>query len=328
MSRAHILLLTTIAILFMTGLYRILDPHYSRLPIVAIANYGSHSSLQETVRGIKDGLYAKGFREGKTVEFEIVDVNFDKSQIMNMLDRLRAIKPKVIVAISTPVAQMAKNSIKDIPIIFAAVTDPVEAGILKQYDKAEQNITGSADTQELALLLKFAKQLSPMIKKVGILYATHEANDIAMLKSMEKAAVDASMELVAISVESANEIPEKMNRFKDVVDMIYVGPSGPIQPSLPVIVSIAETMKIPVFNMNAEEVKENKVFASYGISYYKVGVKAGHLVSAALKGKNLKDIVPVYPDVGDHDGFISTTRLNKINFQLPRFLPKSTYIIR
>jgi putative ABC transport system substrate-binding protein len=327
MSRNSIYIISAIAILFMTGLYRILVPESNNLPIIAIANYGTHSSLDEIVRGVKDGLHANGFREGKTVEFRVENANFDNSMIMRMLDKLVADKPKIIIAISSPIARSAKDNIKNIPIIFAGVTDPVEAGILTQSDKSEKNITGASDKQDIGLVLKFAKKLSPQIHRVGILYATGEANDMALLKSMQGATADEEMELVALAIESAHDIPDRMRKFKDNVDMIYVGASGPVQPSLSTIVAMAEEMKIPVFNMNSEEVKEGKVFASYGVSYYKVGIRAGELASNVLRGKNINDLDPIYPSLEDHDGFINTIRQNIINFQLPRFLPKSTYIV-
>ncbi len=328
MSKTSILIIATIAILFITGFYRIIFPESEKLPIVAIANYGSHVSLNEIIRGIKDGLHTKGFREGRTVDFKIEDVNFNNSAIIEMFDKLLEDKPKVMVAISTPVAQAAKNHIKKLPLIFAGVTDPVEAGVLTQYGKAEKNITGSSDRQDISLVLKFAKKLSPEIKKVGMLYAPKEANDMALLRLIKKAASDLEMELVAIAIESGSDIPDKMPKFKGNIDMLYVGASGPVQTSLDMIVAIAEEMKIPVFNVNSDEVKEDKIFASYGVSYYKVGVHAGELISNVLRGKNIKDINPIYPSIDDHDGFISLKRQSKINFQLPRFLPKSTYIIK
>jgi len=328
MSRINILILVLMTILCIIGLYKSLSPQNNKAPLVAIANYGQHSSLQETIRGIKAGLYARGYREGKTVEFEIADVSFDASLITQMLSKLRASKPKLIVAISTPVAQVAKNYIKDIPIVFVDVTDPVEAGILKTHTKAEKNITGCTDTQDLSLVIKFAKKLSPEMKRIGILYAIGEHNDVALAKSMKQAAESEGVELLAIPIESAHDIPARMHKFEGHVDMIYVGASGLIQPSLPTIVAIAEEMKIPVLNMNSDDVKDDKVFASYGVTYYKVGIHAGKMISEILDGKKAHDIPPVYPHQEDHEAFISIKRQQQINFELPTILPQSTYTVK
>ena len=76
-----------------------------------------------------------------------------------MLRKLKASNPKLLVAISTPIAQATKNMIKDIPIVYADVTDPVEAGLYNPNEST--NITGASDKQDLKLMLKFATELLP-----------------------------------------------------------------------------------------------------------------------------------------------------------------------
>ena len=49
----------------------------SKLPLVAIANYGPHASLETTIVGIKKALENNGFIEGKNIEYSIADVGFD-----------------------------------------------------------------------------------------------------------------------------------------------------------------------------------------------------------------------------------------------------------
>ena len=82
----------------------------SNIPLIAIANYGPHSSLQETIDGLKAKLTQLGYIENKTIRYEITDVNFETSLIIQMLTKLKSSKPRIMVAISTPVAQAAKNT--------------------------------------------------------------------------------------------------------------------------------------------------------------------------------------------------------------------------
>lgn len=291
------------------------------IPLIAIANYGPHSSLEESIRGIKEGLAKQGLEEGKNIRFEIVDVSFDTSLIMQMLVKLKAMNPKIIVAQSTPVAQAAKNMIKNIPIVFVDITDPVEAGLIKQDHQAESNITGASDRQDLSAMLRFTRKLLPKLQNIGMLYATSEANDAALLKMMEAATVLDKMNLVAIPIDQARDIAVRMRAFKGKVDMIYVGSSGTIQPSLPTIVALAEEMNIPVLNVNSEEVKENKVLASFGVSYFQVGISASKIISRILKGEKPSDIKPLYPILSDHETFISRKRAEKIGVVIVKNIP-------
>ena len=313
-SRISIALIAIASFFFIS---KISKSQNNTMPLIAIANYGPHSSLEESIRGIKKGLIKQGFEEGRNIRFEIVDVSFDTSLIIQMLVRLKAMNPKIIVTQATPVSQAAKNMIKNIPIVFADITDPVEAGLIKKHDQAESNITGASDRQDLSAMLKFIRKLLPKANRIGMLYATSEANDAALLKMMEEAVSIENMDLVAVPIDQSRDIAVRMQALKGKVDMIYVGSSGTIQPSLPTIVALAEEMKIPVVNMNSEEVTNNKVFASFGVSYFKVGVNASEIIGRILKGEKPSDINPLYPILSDHEAFISRKRAEKIGFVIP-----------
>lgn len=289
----------------------------SDLPLVAIANWGPHASLDETIRGIEEELERQGFVEGKNIRIQVADVGFDSALIPQMVMQLKGLHPSVIVTIATPVAQFVKGAIKDIPIVFSDITDPVEAGLLKEADKADANITGASDKQNLGMLLEFVKKLVPGASRVGMLYATSEANDLTLVKMMNDAAAKAGMSVVALPINQARDVPMQMKFFKGQVDLIYVGASGPIQPTLPAIVAEADRMRIPIFNVNDDAVKKHQVLASLGVNYKQVGINTGQLVARILKGETVGELAPIYPSEKDHQGFISKRKAKDLNIDIP-----------
>jgi putative ABC transport system substrate-binding protein len=290
------------------------------LPIVAIANYGPHVSLEASIAGIKEELTRVGFIEGENIQYEISDVGFDAALIPQMITKLKNQSPKVMVVMTTPVAQFAKGTIKEIPLVYSVITDPVAAGLLENEDIPKDNVTGSSDKQDLVMLLKFSKKFLPQAYRVGLLYASSEINDIALVTMMQQAAQQLHMEVVAIPVDQARDVPLRMQSFKDKVDFIYVGTSGPIQPTLPIIASEASKMGIPVLNVDAGAVKEHMVLASFGVDYKKVGVNTGKLVAQILNGSDPVKLQPVYPTTQDHHGFISKQQANVLGLVIPGFL--------
>jgi putative ABC transport system substrate-binding protein len=298
------------------------------IPIVAVANYGQHSSLNAIIVGMKNQLQKEGFIEGKTIQYQIVDVGFDTALIPQMVQKLKSYHPQVVVALTTPIAQYVKNSIKDRPVIFSAITDPVDAGLLKNTHKPEKNITGSSDRQDLSALLSFAKALLPKAHRIGLFYATAESNDRALVDMMTEAAKKYQMQVISIPVDQQRDIPLRIQLFKDKVDFLYVGSSGPIQPSLPIIAIEARKMGIPVFNLDEEAVKNHLVLASYGVNYARIGEKTGTLVAAILNGNPVEMLDPIYPEIQDHDAYVSEKQAHDFGIEIPKDLPYALTILR
>jgi putative ABC transport system substrate-binding protein len=88
----------------------------------------------------------------------------------------------VAVGIATPTAQALANAIKDIPVIYAAVTDPVAAGLVKSYDKGEPNVTGTSDLPPVEAQIDTLLALAPNTKRIGHVYNAGEANSVRTAK--------------------------------------------------------------------------------------------------------------------------------------------------
>ncbi|RZI47310.1 ABC transporter substrate-binding protein [Rickettsiales endosymbiont of Peranema trichophorum] len=314
-KRFYYLILAVVVVASMFAAYHNHPSH--KLPTIAIANYGPHASLDAVIVGLKEQMRADGFIENQNVRYEMADVGFDHALIPQTVATLKAHNPKAMVVMSTPIAQFAKGKIKNIPLIYAAVTDPVDVGLLQNPQQADGNMTGSSDMQDLESLLKFAKSLLPNAKRVGLLYATSDSNDTSLVKMMKLAASKLDMSVVAIPVEQARDVPVRAQGFKNEVDLIYVGTSGPIQPTLPAISAEARKMRIPVFNVQSAAVRDGLALASFGVDYIAVGRNAGKLASAVLKGDDISNLTPLYPTAADHSGLINEKLAIEFGIEIP-----------
>lgn len=309
-----------IAIAMFITLIVILTTFYNNrisLPVIAIANYGPHPSLEAAIKGLKAQLTEQGFIENQNIRYEITDVGFDHVLIPQTIATLVNRNPKVMVVMSTPIAQFAKGKVHNIPLVYSAVTDPIAAGLIKEKSKSDGNMTGSSEMQDLKLFLKFAKSILPNTKNIGLLYATSDANDTALLNMMKIAASAHNMQVVAVAVDQARDVPIRMQEFKDKVDFIYVGASGPIQPALPAIAQKAQEMHIPVFNVEEQAVRDGLALASFGVNYISVGRNAGKLVASILRGESINNLPPIYPDSADHHGLINEKKATDLGIHIP-----------
>jgi putative ABC transport system substrate-binding protein len=287
------------------------------LPIVAIANYGPLKDLEISIRGIKSELADHGFIENKTVRIEIADIAFDHSLIPQTVSNLKNYNPAAMIVISTPIAQFAKGKIRDIPLVFHAITDPVVAGLLKDKEHSCGNITGSSDMQNLDVLLKFVKTILPMAKTVGLLCLTSDCNDAALVEMMRKTALSFGLLVMAIPVDQARDIPVRMQKFRGKVDFIYVGASG-LHAAMPTIAAEARKMEIPVFDAEDQSVRDGLALASFGVNYESVGRNAGRLVAKLLKGASVGDLSPIFPKIEDHQCFVNKKLAEKFRIQIPK----------
>jgi putative ABC transport system substrate-binding protein len=287
------------------------------LPLVAVANYGPHASLEASLSGAKAELADQGFIEGKTIRYEIANVGFDPALIPQMLAKLAASRPRVMLVKTTPVAQLARGKIHDVPLVYCDITDPISAGLLEDREHSCGNVSGSSDQEGLGPFLNFAKSLLPKAKAVGLLYSTSESNDAALLKMMGEAAAEAGLSVVAVPVDQSRDIPMRMQEFRGKVDFIYVGTSGPIQPALPIIASEAKKMGIPVFNAENQAVRDGLALASFGVSYESVGRNAGKLLAKLLKGSSVKNLAPIFPKIEDHKCYINGKLAKKFGIKIP-----------
>lgn len=322
----RILFSMTLFILIFGGILYFPRQDTSSLPLVTIANYGPHSSLRSTIDGIKKELHLKGFVEGKHIRFEESDVGFQPHLIPQMIETHKSHSPEVMVVLTTPVAQYAKGRIQDIPLVYGAISDPIDAGLIKDLLSPPQKMTGSSEEQNMPLLLEFISKVLPKATRVGMLYAPSERNDLALLKQMEKAAASKGMTLVAIPVDQPREVPMKMEQFKGGVDVLYVGTSGPIQPTLPAISAIARRMKLPVINAHEEAVYQGLALASFGVDYETIGRNAGGQVAKLLRGATLKTVFPVSPQIKDHRATLNVRDLKAYGGHVPSMGTKLTLV--
>lgn len=113
---------------------------------IGINQFADHGSLDNCREGFIEGLRQAGFEEGKNVEFEYTNANAD-SALPTRLLRAMFLMAQTICAIATPSAQASYNAAepKGIPVIYTAISDPVEAGLATADSKSGMAVTGTSD---------------------------------------------------------------------------------------------------------------------------------------------------------------------------------------
>lgn len=283
---------------------------------IGIAQFGKHPQLDAVVDAFKAELKAEGFTDLEFVENQI---NFDTNLIPQMVTALQAASPKLILSVTTPVSQGTKQIVagSNIPVIFAAVTDPVAAKLVPAWDKADAMMTGASDLQDIDAIMAFTRKLLPDAKRLGFPYNPGEDNDVAALKIVQDIAPKHGFSVVEVGVDNSNDIPVRIASLKGKADVIYVPGSNLLQPAVPAVAAAANEAGIPVVNASQDAVEKGLVVASFEVSYEQVGKNAGKLAAAYLKGTPIADLAPVKPAYEDHRALINLTVLKASGRELP-----------
>jgi putative tryptophan/tyrosine transport system substrate-binding protein len=167
----------------------------------------SASKYASQVEALLAGLHDLGYVDGKniTIEFRWAEGNYDR--LPELAAELERLKVDVLVTHGTPATIAAKGATKTIPIVSAAIGDPLAAGVVTGAMEPGGNITGVAIfSPELGVKrLELLTQAIPNVKQVAVVLNPENALVGAILQGIGAAAASLAVELQQIAVRASNE---------------------------------------------------------------------------------------------------------------------------
>lgn len=248
---------------------------------IGILQYMEHDSLSLAREGFLSEFEDAGYDEGENLTIDYQNAQGDQANLQSMSERLVG-KNDAILAIATPAAQALANVTKEDPILFTAVTDAVDAGLVESMEKPGANITGTSDIvpidEQIALLLSIA----PEAKTVGIIYNSSEPNSKIQADMAEKTIKDKGVAVKILTVTSTNDVQQVMTTLAQEVDAIYIPTDNTLASTMPTVGEIATEYKLPVIPGSAEMV-EAGALATYGINYSDLGRQTAKMALKIIK---------------------------------------------
>ena len=251
---------------------------------VAVTAIVEHPALDAVRDGVRDELKAAGFEAGKNLKFEYQSAQGNTGTAAQIARKYVGDKPAAIVAIATPSAQAVVAATKDIPVVYSAVTDPVAAKLVKGWDASGTNVTGVSDMSPLEKHLELIRKVAPNAKRIGIIYSPGEANSVAIVEALKKAAPAAGFVLVEASAARSVDVAAAAQSLVGKADVIYAPTDNNVMSAFEGIVKVAQASKLPVVAADTDAVKRGAV-AALGLNYYDIGRQTGKMVVRVLNGE-------------------------------------------
>lgn len=287
-------------------------PEKKDVPIIGISQYGEHPSLDNCREGFIMGLEEAGLVEGEDFTIEYQNAGFDDNIAIQIAQNFSANNVALMCGIATNSATACFTAAedKDIPVIFNAITDPVQA----KLDSG--NITGVSDKLPVEAQLDLIRKCQPDAKTIGIIYTTSEPNSVSAIAEYKEKAPAYGFEIVDIGVTSQAEVTQAADTLiSKNVDCISNLTDNNVVGVLDSILDKTIEAGIPVYGSEVEQVKKGCV-ASAGIDYIELGKQAGRLAAKVLTGEASCEELP-YETVTEYGIYVNYSALEDMGIELP-----------
>ena len=256
---------------------------------IGIAKIVQHVALDSVEKGVVDVVdeYAKS--AGLSVSYDRQNANGDVNTASQIANKFKGEKVDVAVAIATPVAVAMANAIKDTPVVFGTVTDPVGARLVDSVNRGKNNVTGMSDAIPTVQHIALFKEIAG-IKRLGYIYTSSEANSVSALALVKEGCDKAGIKLVAQSISSSSEVKQAAEAIVRRVDGLYLTTDNTVFSALSSVKEVFGEAKKPIFSGDVTGAMSGGIFMASGFNYYKAGRATGEIVVRILKGEKPSDI--------------------------------------
>ena len=219
-----------------------------------------------------------GFSAECRTEVAEYDLREDATRAEKIVKELQASKPSLIFALGPLAANTAKRAFDDIPIVFAMVPN------WEKYGLEAKNVTGVALQRPVKTQLETLKALAQGAKRIGVLYNPRYTKSV--IDTAVDAAKSLSITLVAVKVETPEEVPAAVKALAGKVDALWmIADRAVANPdAVQAIIKFALDNKVPVFALSEQQVKDGAL-VSLSPNYTAMGQQAGKIANKIIDQK-------------------------------------------
>ena len=246
----------------------------------------------DALKGFLEALEKEGYKEGENLvlNYYLLDKRIDGT-----IEKIREEKTDLILTIGTRSTQKVWDAeIKNIPVVFSMVLDPVGKGFVQNIKNPGSNFTGSAMDIIPDVQLSLMKSIVTDVKEVGVVY--NPFNTEKIIKKAVLFAKENEIELKKVTVIYPKQVPDAINGLINDIDILWMVLDTKLinKQSLLYILSFTLKNRIPVMGYARHLVKNGALFA-LDCDYEDIGRQSGELSCEILKGKNASSLPVTFP---------------------------------
>jgi putative ABC transport system substrate-binding protein len=241
---------------------------------------------------LRRGLHDLGYIESQNYVLEYRSADGDAARFPALAEELVRLGVDLIVTRGTPAARAAKEATETIPIVMAAIGEPLGMGIVASLARPGGNVTGlSGFVNELAgkrvELLRELRQVNSVTA-----FITNMGNPVVpqQWEETKKAAQTLGIKVTLLDVRTKDDIARAFETATGGgVETILVGIDALIQEHRPLITELAATHRLAAIYPSREFVDAGGLMA-YGVSYPDLYFRSASLIDKIFRGAKAGDL--------------------------------------
>ena len=253
---------------------------------IGICNYVDDASLNQIVENLEARLEAITAETGVVYEIEYENCNADSNLLSQIIANFIADDVDLMVAVATPVAMAMQSATADnnIPVVFAAVSDPLSAGLVDSLEAPGSNLTGTSDYLDTTAVLNLVFAANPDVKTVGLLYDLGQDSSTTAINDAKAYLDEKGIAYVEATGTNTSEVQMAVaSLIQDGVDAVFTPSDNTIMAAeLSIYMDLANA-GIPHYT-GADSFALNGAFLGYGVDYANLGSVTGDMVADILNG--------------------------------------------
>jgi ABC-type uncharacterized transport system substrate-binding protein len=257
---------------------------------LVLIQYNDSPLSELSQEGILEGLSQIRLTRGVDFDLKINNAQGDISTLNLMIDGVTNDRPDLVFVTSTPTLQVAAKKLKNVPVVFSVVADPIVAGVGTSFTDHLPNITGISTLGDYEGMVRWLKIIIPGIKSIGTLFSPGEANSVKNMGDLKKYAEKAGLELITVPVNSSAEVTDAtlslISHKPDVVCQII---DNLTSAAFSGIAKISKDKRIPLFGFVSDQAEKGAILV-VSRNYKQAGIDAVMLAKKVFDGTSPADI--------------------------------------
>ena len=254
---------------------------------VAIIQQLDHSSLDEIRTAITDQLNALAAEKGIAMEITYDNGQNDTSMLTQIATEVVADQPDMIIPIATLAAQFSVTAAEgtDIPIVYAAISDPESAGLT-----GLSTVTGVSDALNTPFILDMMLAAQPDVQTVGLLYSNSEANSATPIAEAKEYLDAKGIAYIEKTGTTSGEIVEAAASLVGRVDAVFTPTDNTVMAAEASVAELLNGSGIPHYT-GADSFVQTGAFTTCGVNYTELGTKVADIAFDILMGGEIGEFV-------------------------------------